>query len=346
MRRANTQNSAPPNPGVRVMVTGGAGYVGSVLVRRLLRAGCRVRVLDRFFFGAGPLSSLRSARLELVRGDIRWFDKRLLRGVDAVVDMASISNDPAGRLDPAATDQINHRGRARVARLARQMGVGRYVLASSCSVYGSSGEVCGEGSPARPLTAYARANLDAERAAERLAAGGFSTVSLRFATVFGLSARMRFDLAVNAMALGLWRDGKMSVMRDGRQWRPLVHVRDAARAYMHFIRSREGGVFNVGSENWQVRPLSEEVARAAGMRPRRRWYGGADARSYRASFARAEGAGFRARRSVADGVREVIGALEAGRTVDSPRTRTVEWYSRLLEAEKTFREAELGGRVL
>ena len=332
---------------MRIFVTGGAGYVGSVLVRHLLRAGHDVRVLDRFFFGAGSLSSVsKNPRLRLIRADSRSFDKRLLRGAQAVVDMASISNDPAGQLDPAKTDQINHRGRARTARLAREMGAGRYVLASSCSVYGAAGGVLDEGSPTRPLTAYARANLDAEAAAEKLDAPGFRTVSLRFATVFGLSPRMRFDLAVNAMALGLWRDGIMQVMRDGRQWRPLIHVRDAARAYAHFAGSDASGTFNVGSQNWQIRQLSSEVARAAGVAPRRRWYGGADARSYRASFARAEEAGFSARFSVADGVREILSALRSGRTADLPQTRTVGWYSKLLEAEKTFRAASLDGRIL
>lgn len=332
---------------MKILVTGGAGYIGSVLVRRLLRAGHSVTVLDRFFFGTGPLAGVaKNPRLRTVRGDTRWFDGSILAKTDAVLDLAALSNDPSGELDPEKTMEINYRGRARVARLAKKHGVKRYVLASSCSIYGFREGVLDEESPVNPLTTYAKANRMAEEAALKLAGPKFCPVALRFATVFGLSPRMRFDLAVNAMALGLWRDGSMQVMRDGRQWRPLIHVRDAARAYAHFVGSDASGTFNVGWQNRQIRQLSSEVARAAGMAPRRRWYGGADARSYRASFARAKEAGFAARLSVADGVREILSALRSGRTADLPQTRTVGWYSSLLEAEKTFRAASLDGRIL
>ena len=333
-------------------MTGGAGYVGSVLVRRLLRAGHRVTVLDRFFFGAQPLAGVsKNPRLRMVRGDTRWFDGSVLSKIDAVLDLAALSDDPSGELDPEKTMDINHRGRARVARLAKRRGVKRYVLASSCSVYGRGSRVVDEGTPPRPMTAYARAGVMAEISALGLAGPRFCPVALRFATVFGLSPRMRFDLAVNAMALGL-AGGRARIMRDGSQWRPFVHVRDAASAYLWALSAEpgqiSGQVFNAGSDenNWQILPLAREVARAAGVPLRKEWYGGPDRRSYRVSFAKIRRLGYRARRGVASGAAEVYSAIESGRVSDGPRTRTVGWYSHLLESQRAYRSAELGGRIL
>lgn len=332
---------------MKVLVTGGAGYAGSVLVRRLLRARHDVVVADRFFFGACSLRSVaKNPRLRLVRTDTRQLDPGLLRGVKAVIDMAALSNDPAGQLDPLKTDQINFKARARTARLAKKAGVKKYILASSCSVYGSARGLLGEESPARPLTAYARANLAAEAAASRLGSEQFLVVVLRFATGFGLSPRMRFDLAVNAMALELWKRGKMRVMRDGNQWRPLIHVQDMARAYAHFLSADASGTYNVGQSNWRVKELAREVARAAKAKLRADWYGSADRRSYKVNFERARAAGFEARVTVREGAREVRAALESGRISDAPQSMTVQWYSKLLEAEKLYKEASLDGRIL
>lgn len=335
------------------MVTGGAGYIGSVLVRRLLRAGHRVTVLDRFFFGTAPLAGVaRNPRLKTVRGDTRWFDGSILSKTDAVMDLAALSNDPSGELDPEKTIDINYRGRARVARLAKRHGVKRYVLASSCSIYGFRDGILDERSPVNPLTTYARANHMAEIAALKLDGPRFRATALRFATVFGLSPRMRFDLAVNAMALGLAGGGKLRIMRDGRQWRPFVHVRDVASAYLSALSAPAdevgGQIFNAGSDanNWQVLPLAREVARAVGVPLRKEWYGDPDRRSYRISFEKIRRLGYSARRSVAAGAAEIAAALESGRTEATARTRTVEWYSHLLESQKTAESVSLGGRIL
>lgn len=332
---------------MKVLVTGGAGYAGSVLVRKLLRARHEVVVVDRFFFGADSLRAVsKNPRLRLARADTRKMNPSLLRDMDAVIDMAALSNDPAGQLDPLKTDQINFKARARTAELAKKAGVKRYLLASSCSVYGSARGLLKEGSPTKPLTAYARANLSAEESARRLRSEKFRVTVLRFATGFGLSPRMRFDLAVNAMALGLWKDGKIRVMRDGSQWRPLVHVQDMARAYLHFLSADAPGTYNVGQSNWRVKELAREVAKSAKARLRADWYGSADRRSYKVIFERAREAGFEAHVTVRDGAREVRAALESGRTTDAPQSRTVLWYSKLLEAEKLYKEASLDGTIL
>jgi len=339
---------------MRVLVTGGGGYIGSVLVPRLLKEGYRVTVLDRFYFGRDKLKRVsKNPRLRLVQDDTRYFDEKILDGIDAVMDLAALSNDPSGELDPKRTMDINFKGRARVARLAKQRGVGRYILASSCSIYGFRDGQLDEKSPINPLTTYARANRKAEIAAKKLSGGGFTATMLRFATVFGLSPRMRFDLAVNGMVLGFFRDGQIPIMRHGRQWRPLIHVRDVAEAYVVVANAPaekiSGEIFNVGSDvqNYQVLPLAKEVAGAIGIPFRKRWYGDPDSRSYRISFAKiSDTLGYETRWTVADGAREIYAALKAGKTSDSIQTRTVEWYRHLLDSKALCDSVSIDGRIL
>lgn len=339
----------------RVLVTGGAGYIGSVLTGALLDAGHDVTVLDRFFFGRETLAALADhPRLRLVQDDIRWCAPAVFDGVEIVLDLAALSNDPAGELDPERTMEINHRGRVRVARLARERGASRYVLASSCSVYGFRDDaVLDEASPPGPLTTYARANLLAEQETLPLAGPGFAVTVLRQATVYGLSPRMRFDLAINGMVLGLYRTGRIPVLRDGRQWRPFVHVRDAVQAFLRVAAAPpalvSGQIFNIGSDdqNLQVLALAELVARAAGREVRIEWYGQPDHRSYRVSFRKCrEVLGFVPRWTPAGGAREVMDALEAGRVADGPRTRTVAWYRALLDGRASAEDVLMHGRVL
>src|ERR1019366_2457198 len=174
-----------------VLVTGGAGYIGCVLTELLLTEGYEVTVLDRFFFGRTLAHLESNPRLHLVQHDIRWFEPALLSGIDAVLDLAAISNDPAGQLDPAKTLAINFAGRARVCREAKAHGVKRYVLASSCSIYGFQDGIINETSAVNPLTTYAEANYKAEQANLPLGDAHYCVTAVRQATVYGLSARMR-----------------------------------------------------------------------------------------------------------------------------------------------------------
>ena len=338
---------------MRVLVTGGAGYIGSTLTRMLLERGYDVIVLDRLFFGIEPLREVLD-EIKLVKDDIRWFDPNVLEGVDAVIDLAALSNDPAGELDPRKTYDINYKGRVRVAALAKRAGVRRYVYASTCSVYGSQEGLLDEGSPTRPLTAYAKANLMAEQEILNMHDRGFVAVSLRQATVYGYSYRMRFDLAVNGMVRALFSQGKIKVMRDGSQWRPFVHVRDTCEAFIKALEAEaelvNGEVFNVGSDdqNVQIFQLARMVAEACGRPFIYEWYGDPDRRSYRVSFRKArEVLGFKARFTIADGAREVWRALEGGLVdPDDPKTITVKWYKELLENPSAHPDVLLHGRVL
>ncbi|MCI4331480.1 MAG: SDR family oxidoreductase [Thermoplasmata archaeon] len=339
---------------MRVLVTGGAGYLGACLVPQLLAAGHEVTVLDRFFFGTEPLAEYaQHPRIHLVRDDVRWCDGRVFEGQEAVVDAAALSNDPAGAMDPWRTREINYLGRVRTSRLAREAGASRYLLTSSCSIYGFQDSILTEETTPEPLTEYARANWLAEQDTLPMASPSFCPTAVRFATLYGLSPRMRFDLAVNGMVLGGVRTHRIPVMKDGTQWRPFLHVRDAARAISEVLAappgSVRGRVFNVGSDeqNFQVRPLAELVAAHLREPPTLEWYGDPDVRSYRVSFARARSElGFTPSLTPADAAREIEQALRADAVDTGLRTKTVEWYRHLLSDPAAADPVRLRGVVL
>jgi nucleoside-diphosphate-sugar epimerase len=303
----------------------------------LLDAGHQVVALDRFLFGREVLPQGANG-LTVIQEDVRRIGTAMLDGMDAVVDLAALSNDPAGELDPEKTWEINHRARVRLARLAKEHGVRRYLLPSSCSVYGFQDGVLDESSRANPLTTYARANLQAEMDVLPLADTNFLVVVIRQATVYGYSPRMRFDLAINGMVRGFFRNGKIPILRDGTQWRPFVHVRDTCRAILMLLNAPEdrvnGEVFNVGADdqNVQIMALARRVADALEVPFAYEWYGLPDHRSYRVSFRKiSERLGYRAVHTIEEGAREVYRALEEGRVdPEDPRTITVSWYRHLL----------------
>src|SRR5579875_3210360 len=240
---------------MKVFVTGGTGYIGRVLVPELLRKGYDVTVMDRGFLDySDPAYEYDS--VHIIRDDIRTCDPDLLRGFDAVIDLAALSNDPAGNLNRMATWDINYLGRVRIARLAKKLGAKRYVVASSCSVYGFRDDTCTEETPVNPLTVYAEANVAVERDNVALNDSAFRSTALRFATVFGYSGRFRLDLVINAMAFYGFRNHVIRMMRDGKQYRPFIHVKDASRALISAIESDNdeiGGRFiNVGSNSQNV----------------------------------------------------------------------------------------------
>lgn len=337
----------------KVLVTGGAGYIGSVLTEMLLASGYEVWVMDRFFFG-DTLNHLESnPNLHLIKADVRTFDPELLSGIHAVIDLAALSNDPAGELEPQKTLDINYHGRVRVAHLAMEKGVKRYVLASSCSIYGFQEGILDETSRVNPLTTYAEANYLAEQEVLPLASDDFTVTVLRQATVYGPSSRMRFDLAINGMTLGMFKHGKIPILRDGTQWRPMVHVRDTCQAFLQVLKSCPAKVngerFNVGSDeqNFQILPLARRVAEATDRPFEFEWYGDPDHRSYRVSFAKIRTTlNYVATHTPEEAAHDIYAALEDGTLVDGPTTRTVDWYRQLLYWHATLRDIVLDDVVL
>lgn len=337
----------------RVLVTGAGGYIGSVLVPLLVKKGYSVVAVDRFFFGRQTLPP-QDEQLQVIRDDIRWLKESHLEGIDAVIDLAAISNDPSGELAPEKTWEINHQGRVRIAQLSKKLGVSKYIFPSSLSIYGFQKGLVDEGSPVNPLTTYSKANLQAERDILPLAEERFCVVVLRQATVYGLSPRMRLDLAINGMVKGLFKNGILPILRDGTQWRPFVHVRDTSRAMMMMLeappRLVNAQIFNVGSDeqNYQIMPLAEMVARAIGVPFKYEWYGLPDNRSYKVSFQKIrEVLGFRAGHTPDQGAREVRQAMQNGTLdPDDPKTITVQWYKHLLETDELQEHIKIQGVLL
>jgi nucleoside-diphosphate-sugar epimerase len=338
---------------MNVLVTGGAGYIGSVMSRILLEKGYDVSCLDRLFFGTDSIKDIAD-KITLVKDDIRFFNPEILKGVDAVFDLAALSNDPSGELEPQKTLDINYKGRVRVANLAKKYGVKKYVLASTCSVYGFQEGLITEESGLNPLTTYAKANMMAEKEVLPLADKTFSATVLRQATVYGFSYRMRFDLAINGMVLGYYKNGKIPIMRDGKQWRPFVNVNDTSNAFIKVLEAEpelvNGQVFNVGSDkqNVQIFDLAKLVAEACNMPFNYEWYGDPDTRSYRVSFSKIKDTlHFMPQITIRKGARIVFDALKDGRlNPDDPRTITVKWYKHLLEMQQLLKDTEINGVIL
>jgi len=338
---------------MRVLVTGGAGYVGSVLCGTLIEKGHDVSCLDRFFFGKEALENI-SGKVNLIRDDIRWFNPEALRGVDAVFDLASLSNDPSGELDPQKTLEINYKGRVRVATLSKKYKINNYVLASTCSVYGFQEGTLNEDSKLNPLTTYAKANMMAEKETLPLADKSFTVTVLRQATVYGLSHRMRFDLAINGMTLGFFKNGKIPIMRDGKQWRPFIHVKDTSNAFVRVLESSEelvnGQIFNVGNneQNFQIFDLAKIVAESIRLPFSFEWYGSPDTRSYKVSFDKIkEQLDYKTDYTPKEGAKEIFDALKGGKlNPDDPRMITVKWYKHLLETRKLVNDLEINGALL
>jgi len=321
---------------MKVLVTGAGGYIGTTLTRLLLENDHKVVALDRFHFGDDLLPKHKN--LKSVKGDIRNVSISIFEGIDAVIDLAAISNDPAGELNPTTTISINHLGRLRMASLAKSSGVKRYILPSSASVYGFSDKISNEESDTNPLTTYAEANLLAEKDILSLSDSTFIVTVLRQSTVFGLSHRMRFDLAINGMTKGFLTKGKIPILKDGSQWRPFIHVRDTCKAMIAVLLSEsgkvQGQIFNVGCnhQNYQILDVARQVAEAANLPFEYEWYGDPDHRSYRLDFSKIKNIiDFSPDFNAKHGAKEVADAIRENKVnVDDPKTITLVWYKKLI----------------
>lgn len=319
---------------MRFLVTGGGGYLGSILVPSLLSEGHDVRVLDSGLFG---LEHLPVDDIELVHGDLERVvavgSDRLVEGIDAVVHLAAVSNDPSGDLDPVATHRVNTVVTEKLATAARKVDA-RFVFASSASIYGDGDDLVDEDGHLHPLSHYAKSKAQAEVALIGLRDETWSPVILRMGTLFGLSPRMRFDLVVNIFGMLMATDRKLKVFGDGMQWRPYIHVQDAARAFLHFAQHEpshdEPVTFNLSHANHRVVDLVD-IATNADQGLEVQFVDSApDHRSYRVATDRARVAGFQTFNGVDHGLEEVRSAVAAGRVAEptSPIYRNAAWLSK------------------
>lgn len=324
---------------MKIVVTGGAGYIGSVLCPMLAQAGHDVTVIDRMLFETTlPLD------VRVVKKDTRAVDVADFYGVDRVIDLAGISNDPSCDLNPGITIDYNFRGGLNVAQKAFLAGVPSYVYASSCAVYGQevAAEVHdrpwgSENGPVNPLSEYARSKVAMERALRRLWGHEemFTADALtifRFATVYGVSPRMRFDLAPNLMALHAWQKRPIEIWSSPNTWRPFVHVRDVARILTLDMPRHRAMTANLGSAEMTM-TIAELATRVAARRittidvnPLT-----ADQRSYRPTFTMLGMDPQFQFTKLEDGIDEILAALDEGTVKDGIHARTVERYKALSE---------------
>jgi len=275
---------------MRVLVTGTEGYLGALIAPVLMERGHDVIGVDTGFYRWGYLCRGADRTPLTLNKDIRLLDRNDLDGVDAVVHLAELSNDPLGQLAPDITRDINHGGSVHLAQLARDAGATRFVYTSSCSVYGVASGTVTEESPTNPLTEYAICKTLVERDVGAMASDDFSPTFLRNATAFGASPRMRFDLVLNNLAGIAWTTGLIKMTSDGTPWRPLVHGLDIAKAIACALEApRErvhGEVMNVGdsAQNYQVREIAETVASVFPGCETVFGPPGGDERSYRVAF--------------------------------------------------------------
>ena len=336
-----------------ILVVGGAGYIGSVLVRELLARGYAVRVFDRMYYGDAGLREHREG-IELKKGDVRTMDPSVLEGVEAVINLSGLSNDPTAEYNPQANYEMNTRANQSLARLCKRQGIRRFVFASSCSIYdvGIADEekdiVLDETSPVHPKAAYASSKYQAERALLELADQDFCPVILRKGTVYGFSPRMRYDLVVNTFLRDALSKGQVTTHFGGEMWRPLVDIRDAAQAYILCLEAKEdkvaGEIFNVVNRNFRISELAlrvvgalKEVGVTVELKPEYRYQG---VRSYRVSGKKFHQVlGFNPAVTVEEAVKDMVENIARyGYTdFDNPRYYNISWMKLLEEADTIIR---------
>jgi len=278
---------------MKILVTGSEGYLGSLLAPELINRGFEVVGLDTGFYKEAALFHRGQTTPLTLDCDLRRLEAKHLAGIDAIVHMAELSNDPIGQLAPEITHEINHRGSLHLAETARRAGVRRFVYMSSCSVYGvSEAELVDEESPVNPQTIYAICKTLVERDVRKMADDKFSPTFLRNATAYGASPRMRFDIVLNNLSGLAWTTREIKMTSDGTPWRPLVHGLDICRAIIETLNAPREAVhnqtFNVGdtNHNYRVREIAEIVAKTFEGCELAFGPPSTDNRSYRVSFAK------------------------------------------------------------
>ncbi len=336
-----------------ILVTGGAGYIGSVLVRKLLDKGERVRILETFFFTDIGIKDVKD-KLEIVIKDIRDVDESVLQGVDTVIHLAGLSNDPTAEYNPKANEEMNTKGTEKLALLCKKVGVKRFVFASSASIYDmgffAPDDIKTEDSLVEPRAAYAVSKYNAERILLKLMDENFSPVILRQGTIFGFSPRMRYDLVVNTFLKDALTKGKLYLNCGGEMWRPLASVNDAANAFILLSEADEkdvkGEIFNLCYRNFRISELALRIRKTLcdyykikiDIEPD---YSNFKTRSYRISNEKLKRKlGFVPEEGIEDSVIEMVKKIEEYRYNDflNPIYYNIQWMTMLDDMSKTIKK--------
>lgn len=328
--------------GRTVLVTGGAGYVGTTLVPLLLQRGYRVRVYDKMVFGADGLSEVKD-RIEIVQGDVCEFDSGVMDDVDKVIHLAALSNDPTAEFAPTANHLINVEGTRNVANACLQRKVPRFVFASSCSIYFSLNPYDGmlnEDSEINPTAPYSLSKKNSELLLTEMASPEFCPIFLRKGTLFGASPRMRYDLVVNAFTRDAWEKGRLTVHAGGEMWRPLCHIQDACEAYINALELPDELVrakaFNVLHKNYRILELAHWIKYV--LRDKKHievdvmYADGVPPRSYQVSGERFHNVfGYSPHRGIAESAMNLWQRMEQGVAVDfnNPEYYNIIWLKLL-----------------
>jgi nucleoside-diphosphate-sugar epimerase len=340
--RGNGLAPEAPHPGQTILVAGGAGYIGSVLIPRLLVRGYKVRVLDRLYFGEQSLADFRD-QIELVVADVRDIPESALDGVDGVINLSGLSNDPTAEFDPEANWQMNAIATETLGRMCVARGIERYVFASSCSLYdGMPPGMHDETADIQPRAAYATSKRYGEEKLLEMVDDGLCPVLLRNGTVYGYSPRMRFDLVVNTFTKDALLNNKLLLHGGGWMWRPLVDVRDVAdamiAAYEAPSEKVRGEIFNVLHSNYQIRELAMLVAGSVQLLGRSVTLEEQPAprltRDYECSNTKlASRLGFQPSRSVVEAIEGILAAIdvEDAAMLTDPRFYNIRWLELLSE---------------
>ena len=339
----------------KILVTGGAGYIGCVLTNTLVKKGYSVRILDTFYWGKDVLKNHRN-RVEIIQADIRNIESKVLKNVSSVIHLAALSNDPMADFNPSANFEINTYATAHFAKLCKRNGVNKFIFSSSASIYHKdpikAGAIYDERSSVLPKAAYSLSKLQAETELLKLTDDNFSPVILRQGTVYGFSPRMRYDLVVNTMVKDVLSSGKISVYCEGKEWRPLIDITDIARAYIAVLKSSDqkikGQIFNLVYKNFNILDLAkiikrvivtEEIANPkiiVDSRLRK-------ARSYQISGEKIKKVlGWQPKMSVEDSVRHMLTKITSGEfaNYNHPRFYNIEWMKLLVSVSDTLKKVK------
>lgn len=321
-----------------ILVTGGAGFIGSVLVNQLLSSNNhKIFVLDNFCFNINPFKDMNSSFLKIIKADARYVNPKVFKDIDIVVDLAAISQpDSEEKIDKNLFYEMNYLLPIRICNLSKINGVKKYIYASTCSTYGFRQEIVSENSKPNPLDIYAKTKSEVEKIILDKANKGFSVTALRFATNYGASPKMRFDLMLNFMVLTLFEKGKIRVSGNGKQARPVVHVRDVARAIQHVIEAENKKVnqevFNVGSneQNFSVLEMAKKIFNILGLKRNIEFFGDPDKRSYRVNFDKIKKVlKFKAIYTPEQGTKEVYEGLKNKKIKFSDKTLVIKSWEKI-----------------